>query len=419
MLQHHDGAFAPSRHPEHCSHCGYPRDPRLSAIFVCPLCGGAPGHDPSPPVLMLDGPGRLRRWLRGRRAPARCARCGYPRGPLEPSELDCRACGTREWGEARPRTLRLRVPGRLHVALTGATLAGVVLVLGLTNLTAAQRWARAFDELTRPIASMTDVAVPDDVPGASPTVLLPVAPTETPTPVAASSPTPAPPTATATPPATATNTPVPPSPTATRTPVPTHTPTLTPSLAATPTATLTPSAPVIPSATATPSAIATPPRTPTPGVVPHTPTPTVTPIPVTAETLRLLHDAIEAALGDSNRPGIVRLRMVVMRGHPEGLQLFVDWSINRGDTTWLTRTGAQIDVVRIARAVQAAGMIGDVLALQGNYAVLDTAGQPQETIVLVARFSRHVVVETNWGGVSYDGVAPRAEQVWMHQALAP
>jgi hypothetical protein len=142
-------------------------------------------------------------------------------------------------------------------------------------------------------------------------------------------------------------------------------------------------------------------------------------MPVTVEELRLLRDAIEASLGDSNRPDVIRLRMVAVRGRPEGMQLLVDWAINRGNTTWLTRTGAQIDVVRIARAVQAAGMIGDALAVQGSYAVLDTAGQPHETIVLVARFSRDVVVETNWERVSHDGVAPRAELFWLHQSLAP
>jgi hypothetical protein len=142
-------------------------------------------------------------------------------------------------------------------------------------------------------------------------------------------------------------------------------------------------------------------------------------MPVTAETLRLVRDAIEASLGDGNRPNVDRLRIVDVQSRPDGLRLFVDWAINRGSTVWLTRTGAQIDVLRLLRGVQEMGMVGDVLAMQGSYAVLDTAGQPQETIVLVARFSRQAVMETDWGRVSYDGVASRAEQFWLHDALTP
>jgi len=138
---------------------------------------------------------------------------------------------------------------------------------------------------------------------------------------------------------------------------------------------------------------------------------------VNAETLRLVRQAIEASLGDGNRPNVDRLRLVDVQSRPDGLRLFVDWSINRGSTVWLTRTGAQIDVLRILRAVQGMGMVGDWLAVQGTYAVLDTAGQPQETIVLVARFSRQAVMETDWERISYDGVAPQAEQFWLHEAL--
>ena len=155
----------------------------------------------------------------------------------------------------------------------------------------------------------------------------------------------------------------------------------------------------------------------------RTPTPTITaiptPLPVNAETLQLLRDALVAALGDGNRPNIDRVRIVDAQGRPDGLRLFVDWAINRGSTAWLTRTGAQIDVLRILRAVQGTGMVGDVLAVQGTYAVLDMAGQPQETIVLVARYSRDVVVETDWERVSYDGVAAKAEQFWLHDTLKP
>ena len=113
------------------------------------------------------------------------------------------------------------------------------------------------------------------------------------------------------------------------------------------------------------------------------------------------------------------MRIVDAQGRPDELRLFVDWAINRGSTAWLTRTGAQIDVLRILRAVQETGMVGDVLAVQGSYAVLDMAGQSQETVVLVARYSREVVVETDWERVSYDGVASRAEQFWLHDALRP
>jgi len=103
---------------------------------------------------------------------------------------------------------------------------------------------------------------------------------------------------------------------------------------------------------------------------------------------------------------------------PEGARVFVDWSINRGDTTWLTRTGAQIDVLRILRAIQNEGMVGDELAVQGNYALLGESGTLEEAIVLVARYTADVVTATDWERVSYDGVAPRAEQFWLHESLA-
>lgn len=140
---------------------------------------------------------------------------------------------------------------------------------------------------------------------------------------------------------------------------------------------------------------------------------------MTAETLRRLTDGVREALGDSNRPEVDRLHRLDVQSRPEGLRLFVDWAVNRGSTAWLTRTSAQIDVLRIVRAVQEAGMVGDVLAVQGTYPVLDAEGQPEETIVLVAHFSRQTVAETNWERVSYDGVASRAEQFWLHEELRP
>lgn len=488
-----------SSNPTRCGHCGYPRDPRLSAVFVCPLCGGAPTDTLGPAVLELTGAGRLRRLLFGAERPTWCERCGYPRDPLDPPELSCRACGAREWADDRPRTLHLRPTKRLALFAAGTVLAWVALIWFLANPAAAGRLASTIMERLTPVAAPTEapatvapsrVAVvadtpvptpPTEVPAptealptprptaspdaappteAPPTEVAPAeaspvveatdapAPTATPEPTATDVPpsptatheptaTEVPPSPTATPQPTATATPQPtatatPQPTATATPLPTATP--QPTATAAPTATVTPAptdappaAPTAlptdePPATAEPQATATPPPTAAPSptwTLTPTITPVPTPLPVNAGTVRLLRDAIVAALGESNRPNMHRVLVVDVQGREDGMRLFVDWAINRGSTPWLTRTGAQIDVLRILRAVQQTGMVGDVLAVQGTYAVLDLEGKPQETIVLVARYTRDVVVETDWDRLSYDGVASRAEQFWLHETLRP
>ena len=490
-------ARAASHFQTHCSHCGYPRDPGLSAVFVCPLCGGAPGDTPSPPVLELVGPGRVRRWLSGGGESVWCAHCGLGRDPLEPPELACRACGSHAWTEDPPPALRLRATRRIYFATAGVVLGWAALIWLLANPATAQRWATALAERPAPVAEATPAterpspvalaSTPEDTPtsapppteAASPTPVPPTGtpappPTETEPPVAPATDTPLAEPPTETPPPTpegeATEAPPPPTapptptseptdtptaaptatsePTATPTPLPTSTatatpppptamPTMEPTAAPTAAATTGSAATPTPEATAAvPPTVAASPTEPLPTATrpstatarpsptgPPTATPTLTPVPtplpVTAESLRVVRVAVEGALGESNRPNIARVRTVDAQGRPDGMLLFVDWAINRGSTAWLTRTGAQIDVLRILRAVQETGMIGDVLAVQGTYAVLDLEGQPQETIVLVARYPRDVVVETDWERVSYDGVASRATMFWLHETLRP
>lgn len=368
---------------------------------------------------MLGGPGRVARWLRGEEVTAWCSRCGLPRDPQEPPELGCRACGAHDWTEDPPAALRLRATHRLYFASAGIVLGWAVLIWVLVNPATAQRWARALAERPAPVDEPTPavtpvVAEPSPVAMASTPVATPIAPppTEAPSPTAVAP--------TATPAPTETEAPVAPptetapptaQPTVTEVP-PTATPTREPTATRAPTETLPPTATRPPTTTPTPRPTSPPTSTPTI-------TPVPTPLPVTTESLRLVREAVVEALGDSNRPNIARVRTVDAQGRPDGMLLFVDRAINRGSTVWLTRTGAQIDVLRILRAVQETGMIGDVLAVQGTYAVLDMQGEPQETIVLVARYARDVVVVTDWERVSYDGVAAHATQFWLHETLRP
>jgi hypothetical protein len=315
-------------------------------------------------------------------------------------------CGGTAWAEVPPRTLPLRASTWACARVAGVVLAGVPLVWFLANPTTAQRWAWSIVEGPAPAdapAAATPAATASRASGAAPTALPSTVP---PTRIDVTAPTP---TRTATE-ALVTEAAVSPIARALASPTAIAPPTAMPTPSFTATATSSPSA--------TPTATATPTMTPTmtPSMT-ATMTPTSSPVPVTAETLRRLEEAVVDALGASNRPDVGRVRVVQARGRPEGLQLFVDWAINRGNTPWLTRTGAQIDVLRILRAIQGAGMVGDELAVQGSYAVLDEDGTSQETIVVVARYAREAVMETNWDRVSYDGVASRAEQFWLHEAL--
>jgi hypothetical protein len=168
------------------------------------------------------------------------------------------------------------------------------------------------------------------------------------------------------------------------------TPTFTPTMAPTPT----------PTATATPPATAT-----------------ATPIPTPTPTLSADYDAlrrkVERALGAGNREGVERLSYFSVTDGAEPM-ISWGWAINRGATPALTATSAQIDLSLVLKEIALAGVFYASVRAEGTFPVADDAGNPRETVVVRARYTRATLEAINWNTFRFDTVYDIASAAEVH-----
>lgn len=139
--------------------------------------------------------------------PARCHRCGYPRGALPSSASLCPVCGAGPGapGAVAPPLVRLRGPGRLPLVYAAEGILALALVFVLATAVvplAVSAVASGVSSASASIRAAIATAQARPTPSPKPTALA-IAPTAPPTPTspaASPTPVPAPPSPTAAPP---------------------------------------------------------------------------------------------------------------------------------------------------------------------------------------------------------------------------
>jgi len=132
---------------------------------------------------------------------------------------------------------------------------------------------------------------------------------------------------------------------------------------------------------------------------------------LTAETT--ICRAVSAALSQSNRG----LRRLPFCERDVDNHIVIRWTINDNLTENMIKTGAQLDLVRVLKAVAKSGQPFISVYAEGSFAMVDQYGAKTETIVVRAFFERATVDKINFDNFNADNIYVIADSGNVHRAF--
>lgn len=145
---------------------------------------------------------------------------------------------------------------------------------------------------------------------------------------------------------------------------------------------------------------------------PTTPPPTEPPPPPSPQ--ELVEDAVDEALGDSNRDFDPRFTVVV--NEASGV-IVVSWAIDESLTEGLTKDQAREEATSILEAVRDSGVSYEVLRLTGSYPLVDRLGNSEERDVATVEYPRSTVDAINFGGFDFKDAFEVGSTRYVHPAF--
>lgn len=130
-----------------------------------------------------------------------------------------------------------------------------------------------------------------------------------------------------------------------------------------------------------------------------------------------LREAIEAALGEGNRP-VERIARFAESGSATG-QVYVKFAINDNLSENLIAGGAQLDCTAILKAIAQSGARYGSVQIVGTFPMKDAFGNVEETEIVRLTFDAATVQKINWSGFSYRRIYAIADSADVHPQFEP
>lgn len=140
--------------------------------------------------------------------------------------------------------------------------------------------------------------------------------------------------------------------------------------------------------------------------------------PTAAEQPASLEDAIDEALGESNREGR-KLTAVDRFEDGDEDNLGVTWKLDDSFSGGLILAGAQRDAARILQTIETSGEPYSTVTLAGTFAMQDEAGSPSESVVVQATYDRATLEAIDWEAFNAADLLrePVARGIFIHETL--
>jgi hypothetical protein len=128
-----------------------------------------------------------------------------------------------------------------------------------------------------------------------------------------------------------------------------------------------------------------------------------------------VRDAVQKALGPSNRKGAPPLE-VVLDG---SANVSITFPISENLTEGMTKRGAQMDVVKILRAINSSGVDYNAIDVHGTFSMVDRFGNATEQPVVTARYLHQTVNRINFNNFLTENIYKIADGQRLHPAFTP
>ena len=138
--------------------------------------------------------------------------------------------------------------------------------------------------------------------------------------------------------------------------------------------------------------------------------------PPPADPEQALRQAIDDALGESNRDLGRKLNLYDVRAD-EG-SLSVGWAADDNFSTDLIVSGMKLDTVEVLKAIDASGIPYEWVFIGSTFAMQDQFGNPDEMEVLTLAYQKATIDRINWDNFTFSNVFDIADTFVLHPAFA-